>query len=352
LRAWPTEQAERPALEAISQVILRNEGRLAAGPVLLVNPPRDGLAQQLRSDGRSVRCLTQDFGDYRWLESAGVGVAYGVIPELDGSERTIILRLPREKDLLDMMLHVLADRMHPEALLWLVGENRAGIKSAPRHVRKHFHRVTGLDSARHCGLLEAADPIAGMPFDLAGYALGWSADHAGRKLRLFSLPGVFAHGRLDRGTALLLEALDSIRPGPRILDFACGCGIVGAALLASDETAQVTLLDSSALAIESSRMTLAANDLQGELLPSDGLSELDERYDCIVSNPPFHRGIANDLDVAAEFFRSAGTFLAENGKIVIVFNRHLPYFRWLQSAFDRVDRLAQNEEFTVIQAAR
>jgi len=352
LRAWLTERGESRALEAVSQVILRNEGRLAAGPVLLINPPRDGLARQLAQDGHVVRCLTHDFGDYRWLESAGVDVAYGAIPEPLGSERTIILRLPREKNLLNMLLHAIADRMDPAAALWLVGENRAGIKSAPRHVRKHFQSVAVLDSARHCGLLEAVGTLVDLPFDLADYAVVWSAGYAGRELQLRSLPGVFAHGRLDRGTALLLEVLESLRPGGRILDFACGCGILGAALLSTDEAAQVTLLDSSALAVESSLMTLAANGLRGEVMPSDGLNELGGRFDWIISNPPFHRGIANDLDVAAEFFCRAGTFLAENGRIVIVFNRHLPYVRWLQSAFDRVDRLAENEEFTVIQAIR
>jgi 16S rRNA (guanine1207-N2)-methyltransferase len=339
-------------LEAVSQVILRNERRLVAGPVLLINPPRDTLVRQLQRDGRRVRCLTQDFGDYRWLESAGADVAYEAAPDLHGNERTVIMRLPREKELLDMMLHAIADRMNPDAVLWLVGENRAGIKSAPRHVREHFQRVTALDSARHCGLLEASGVAASRPFDLHRYAVRWSTDHAGRELHLRSLPGVFAHGRLDRGTALLLEVLDSIRPRGRLLDFACGCGIIGAALLATDDTSRVTLLDSSALAVESSRLTLAANGLQGEVLPSDGLSELDGHFDWIISNPPFHRGVASDLDVAAEFFQRAGTFLAENGRIVIVFNRHLPYLRWLQSAFDQVDRLAENEEFTVMQAAR
>jgi len=339
-------------VEAVSQVILRNESRLAAGPVLLINPPRDGLAVQLAREGRSVRCLTQDFGDFRWLESAGADVAFGVSPQPERNERTIILRLPREKDLLGLLLHAIADRMDPAAALWLVGENRAGIKSAPRHVRKYFEGVTVLDSARHCGLLEAVGATVDLPFDPADYAVGWSIGYAGREIHLRSLPGVFAHGRLDRGTALLLEVLDSLKPGARILDFACGCGIVGAALLATNESARVTLLDSSALAIESSRMTLAANGLHAKVLPSDGLNELEASYDWIISNPPFHRGIANDLDVAAEFFRRAGTFLAENGKIVVVFNRHLPYIRWLQSAYDRVDRLAENEEYTVLQAAR
>jgi 16S rRNA (guanine1207-N2)-methyltransferase len=230
-------------LEAVSQVILRNERRLAAGPILLINPPRDTLVRQLEREGRSVRCGTQDFGDYRWLESAGIAVAYGVVPEPDGSEGTIILRLPREKELLHMLLHATADRINPAATLWLVGEKRAGIKSAPRQLRRYFQQVAALDNARHCGLLAAAGVAVDRPFDLADYTLDWSASHAGRFVQLRSLPGVFAHGRLDRGTALLLEVLGRLHPQGRILDFACGCGIVGSALLAADESSQVTFLD-------------------------------------------------------------------------------------------------------------
>ena len=110
------------------------------------------------------------------------------------------------------------------------------------------------------------------------------------------------------------------------------------------------MLDSSALAIESSRQTLEANGMQAELLASDGLGEVAGRYDWIVSNPPFHRGVSNDLDIAADFFRMAGTFLAENGRIVVVFNRHLPYSKWLEQAFGKVERLAGNGEYIVVGA--
>ena len=281
-------------------------------------------------------------------------MAFEAVPTLHGNERWVVLFLPREKQRLAMLLHALADAMAPGSTLWLVGENKGGIKSAPRHLRKFFDRVTALDNARHCGLLEACGPTPEQPFTLAQYLTAWSTHYAGREIALRSLPGVFAHGRLDPGTAMLLEVLERLRPQGRILDFACGSGVVGIALLAAAEHSSLTLLDSSALAIESSRQSLEANRLRAQLLPSDGLAELAAAspapYDWIVSNPPFHRGVASDLDVAADFFRCAGTFLTENGKIVIVFNRHLPYSRWLHQRFDAVERLAENDEYVVIQA--
>lgn len=337
-------------MENVSQLILRNEERLPAGSLLLINPPRDTLAQQLLRADRPVRCVTQDFGDWRWLQETGAEVAFEAIPSVEGKEQTAVLFLPREKDRLTMLVHVLANRLGPQAKLWLAGENRGGIKSAPRHVLSQFGRVTALDNARHCGLFEASGPAPTRPFALADYSVGWSMHHAGREIALRSLPGVFAHGRLDKGSSLLLGELERLNPQGEILDFACGCGVVGLALLSASPRARLTLLDSSALALEASRLSLEANGLKAELLASDGLSEVSGRYDWIVSNPPFHRGVASDLEIAGEFFRQAGTFLAENGRIVIVFNRHLPYLKWLNQSFDLVECLAENGEYTVIKA--
>jgi 16S rRNA (guanine1207-N2)-methyltransferase len=71
-----------------------------------------------------------------------------------------------------------------------------------------------------------------------------------------------------------------------------------------------------------------------------------------VSNPPFHLGVRDDLDIAADFFRRAGTFLNEKGKILVVFNRHLPYTGWIKEYFDHMEFLAKNREFCVVQATK
>ena len=322
------------------------------GPVLLVNPPRDTLFRQLQTDQRPVRISTQYFGDHEWLSASGVSVTFDVLPEPDKSCQTVILNLPREKERLVMMLHALSSWMSPQARLWLVGENKAGIKSAQRYLKQYFRNVAKLDSARHCVLFEASVPHKEQPFDLDAYVTTWPVDFAGQRIKVVSVPGVFAHGRLDKGSRLLLESLEKLHPSGKILDFACGSGVIACGLQAAGARAELTLLDVSAVALEASRQSLSLNGLTASLLPSDGLSELEGRYDWIISNPPFHRGVSNDLEIAQQFFATAGTFLAKNGRIVIVCNRHLPYASWLQNRFEKVERLDENDEFMIIQASK
>lgn len=339
-------------MENVSQLILRNASRLAEGPLLLLNAPRDALTQALRSDRRPVRHHCQDFGHFRWQRALDAEAEFSTAPTLAGDEAGAILFLPREKERLAMLAHALATQLADDVPLWLVGENRAGIRSAGRHLGRFFRRVGPLDKARHCALIAATEPLREPPFRIDDYVTRWAIEFAGQQIELRSLPGVFAHGRLDRGTALLLEALQRQRLGGRVLDFACGSGAVGLAALTLCPTCDLTVLDSLAPALDSSRLSLAANQREAVQVASDGLSELTGRYDFILSNLPFHSGVRSDLDVAAEFFRRAGTFLAENGRIIVVFNRHLPYWRWLDQAFVQVERLAGNDEFTVLQASR
>jgi 16S rRNA (guanine1207-N2)-methyltransferase len=338
-------------MDPTSQVVLRNAAGLPDGSLLLVNPPRDGLYSSLTGMDRTVRVSTQDHGDYRYLAGGGADVRFEVLPAQDQSLGAVIMNLPREKARFAMMLHALGDWLPDTVPLWVVGENTAGIKSAGRHLGAFFKSVGKRDAARHCGLFEASAPIRARPFDLADYVQTWSVRHHDQTVNLISLPGVFAHGRLDSGSRLLLHSLEHLNPSGRILDFACGSGVIGIAVLRRDPGIRLTLLDSSALALESAHRSLQANGMQAERVASDGLSGLHGRFDWILSNPPFHRGVKNELEISARFFQCAGTFLSQNGKILIVCNRHLPYLKWLSRHFSRVSKLDGNHEYDIILAS-
>ena len=340
-----------PEMERVSQLILRNQELYRTGQVLLINPPRDTCFARLTEGGRRVSLFSQDFADYSWLKSSGADAEFGLLPALAPKPQDVVLILPRERARLDMMLHALASSMASESVLWLAGENRSGIKSSAKRLSPYFQTVSRVDSARHCTLLKACNPSPPDQFDLESYKTSWQLAFSGREFTIISLPGTFAHGKLDRGTSLLLDVLDELKPSGSVLDFACGNGVVGLSLLSLHPAARLTLLDVSALALESTRRALAANDMEATVLASDGLSGLEGSFDWIISNPPFHRGIRSDLEIAKSFFADAGNFLAETGKILLVCNHHLPYPAWLKEYFARVEIVRHNREFKVILAS-
>jgi 16S rRNA (guanine1207-N2)-methyltransferase len=337
-------------LEAVSQLILRSREQLPHGPLLLLNPEPDELFRELATPGRPVCLSTGSRAVYKALQAKGAEVRYEPHPAGREPAGHVILVLPREKDRLAMLLHAASRRLQRGGRLWLAGPNRAGAKSAPSTMKRYFGTVVKRDAARHCSLFEASGPNRDEPFSLDDYARCWRPYDDGP--RLVSLPGVFARRRLDAGSALLLESFEGAPPRGRLLDFGCGCGVLTIALMTAGTDIDPVLLDDSALALESARRGLEKNGLRGRLVASDGLAELDGSYDWIISNPPFHRGVEHDLDIAADFFRRAGTFLSENGRIRVVFNRHLPYEAWLREAFGRVERLAADRSFTVLQASK
>jgi len=337
-------------MERVSQLILRNEERLLTDQVLLINPPRDSCFSRLSRDMRQVNVFSQDFADYNYLSSSGANAEFGLIPAVASTAQDIVLILPRERERLKMLLHALVSSMAPQSILWLAGENRSGIKSSAKQLSGYFKSVAKIDSARHCTLLRACNPASPIHFDLEDYKKTWPVTFSGTQINIVSLPGTFAHGKLDRGTQLLLTTLENLKPTGQVLDFACGSGVIGLSLLRLQPATRLTLLEVSALALESARSSLMENGMEAKVLTSDGLSRLEGSFDWIISNPPFHRGIRNDLDVARNFFAGAGDFLLKTGKILLVCNQHLPYPAWLRDYFTRVEVVRKEWGFKVVLA--
>jgi 16S rRNA (guanine1207-N2)-methyltransferase len=77
---------------------------------------------------------------------------------------------------------------------------------------------------------------------------------------------------------------------------------------------------------------------------------LPQRYDAIVSNPPFHQGRADLPELGRAFITSAADALQPDGRLLLVANRHLPYEAVLGQRFREVRTLVTQEGFKVIEA--
>jgi len=113
----------------------------------------------------------------------------------------------------------------------------------------------------------------------------------GVSLRLRTEAGVFSRGALDRGTELLIEALD-VGPCELVLDLGCGYGVIGLVVAKLSEGGHIILTDVNERAVALARENLRANRVTnaevrlGDLYePVAGLA-----FDHIVCNPPLRAG--------------------------------------------------------------
>lgn len=340
-----------------SVLLVRNLEAFRDCRCLLVNGPGDRLARELREVNAEVHSLTHHYGHHLSYQSQTEIQAshFAPLPKPEGAPfDAIILYWPKEKPLARLLLEQLTQVLAQEGLLYCVGANKEGIKSAASVSKQLGLRSHKIDSARHCSLFSilVPDGFERATQTLADYPSKFDIDCAGQSLQLTALPGVFSSGRLDEGTKLLLENLPA-ELGTSILDFGCGCGVISTALALADHRRQLLGVDVNACALYASEQTFSANGVSAKVQAVQGVETLSgQKFDAIVTNPPFHQGVATHYEVTEQLIAQAPSLLNQGGKLILVANRHLNYPPLLEQAFGPVQRLAQTNKFVVYQCVK
>ena len=163
-----------------------------------------------------------------------------------------------------------------------------------------------------------------------------------------SWPGLFAHGRLDTGTAFLLEQLPD-PGGARALDFGCGVGVIGE-VLRRRGAQTVDLSDRDALAVHAARRNVVGARVHcADGLPDAAASEA--RWDLVVSNPPIHAGPDPDWSVLEALARSLPGRLQPGGQGILVTQVTVPIARLFGETFRSVERQRSGSGFAVWRVA-
>ncbi|HEY0755382.1 MAG TPA: methyltransferase [Ktedonobacteraceae bacterium] len=161
----------------------------------------------------------------------------------------------------------------------------------------------------------------------------------------------FADGKMDEGTALLLEALE-VHITENALDLGCGSGLLGAHIAERASRGNVTLVDASLTSVAAARRLLAERALTNtRVLASDGIQAVSQqRFSLVATNPPFHLGGIQTTAVAERFIREAAQVLLPRGRLYLVANRFLKYEPTLHTCFGEVAEIAGNSRFKVLRA--
>ncbi|RUO62537.1 class I SAM-dependent methyltransferase [Pseudidiomarina insulisalsae] len=338
--------SELKQLSPPSQLLVRQAAAIDAQALLAVNSPDRAWRTSVPVTG----CWHLHAGFSKlWQHDDSSLHHFGAEPP-SGAFAGAIVWLPKEKKLTDYLLAALASCLPADAPVWLLGENRSGIKSIHKQISAPYGAVQKVANGNHSTLLltRLSTPTPG--FDPESYRVCETlAQPPLTPLKLASYPGVFAYPGIDAGSEMLLQHLPQFKAG-KLLDFACGHGVLGAWLQRQQEALEVTYLDVSAMALKACAKTLELNGLRGELIAADKLEPGLPQFDVIVSHPPFHTGQATDYTIGQQFLRNARQHLTPKGELWLVANRFLPWPELIEASFDHCQRVAQDNKFAVYRA--
>lgn len=313
---------------------------------------RAGVWLQMRPR-RNLRCVQtfKPFADA--LSRAGAEIAPA---SLEAAHVPLVLALPpRQRDEARALLAEAVRLAGDGGIVVASQSNNEGARS----LQDDLHRLAGPIehlSKHKCRVVWTRRLGGGVD---AALLEEWSALDAVRTIahgRFLSRPGLFAWDRIDAGSALLASVLPPTLAG-RVADLGAGYGYLSVEVVR--RCAQVTAIDlyeAEQRALEPARANLAravresAHPLAVDLLWHDVTAGLPQRYDAIVSNPPFHQGRADQPELGRAFIAAAADALHADGSLWLVANRHLAYEATLAARFATVREAAAENGFKVFEA--
>ena len=310
-----------------------------APSALILGDPHPHLPRALAGTGHAVT---------RWRRELTRGQLCAPWPPA-GPFGEVWVRMPRSSLEAAMLLHAAAARVADGARIHLYGAGNEGIRSAARHFPEGTGDPATLLIKRRCRVLGATRRAAPPRTDgLDSWEVRAPIDWGTGAREWVFYPGVFACGRLDPATALLIGCLPGLRRGARVLDFGAGTGIIAAAILERDGAdTRVVLLERDAVAL-----VAASRNLPGATLAlGRRVADLQGPFDLIVSNPPIHGDRAQSLHTVEALARDASGVLAPGGRLMLVTQRRFPIARILGESFRDVGTAADSGPFRVWTAA-
>lgn len=323
---------------------------------LTINPTQLG-------DSSKVTFITNRVDQKDALAESGLNCLYSDFDFTELPQHTfdlVLYRVSKEKAIVHHVINQTANLLKPQGQFVLAGGKNEGIKTYADKATKYL----GCD--KHIEKLSKNDWISTLennhsdesPLDDKDYSQSIELSEP-EGLTFISKPGVFGWNKIDQGSAFLLEQMPEFmkrlnlskdQATNSVLDLGCGYGY----LLANMPAFGFTTLagtDNNAAAIASAKATLETNGLEGNVIAANCAEGIDQKFDVVVCNPPFHQGFSVESEMTERFLAAARRLLTSGGAAIFVVNAFIPIESKAKHFFKKVDELANNKKFKVIRLA-
>ncbi len=175
------------------------------------------------------------------------------------------------------------------------------------------------------------------------------------EISLGNRANVFSRAKLDRGSRLLISALDKLNPPEHLADLGCGNGLLGIAAARRWPAAALHFFDESYMAVDSARRNVANNlsAVDANFYATDCLQGYTGApLDLVLCNPPFHQEQQIGDHIARQMFIDSYRQLRPGGQLCVVGNRHLGYHTILKKRFGNCQVIHSDAKFVVLLAEK
>lgn len=243
------------------------------------------------------------------------------------------------------------DQLEPGGVLIAAMPNTSGAKRFEKRLKDVAHDVESI-SKNKCRVFWA---VKGDGWDTA-ILDEWRALGDARPIEgtddMLTCPGVFSAGKIDEGSAMLVEQFPQEFTG-MVADFGAGWGYLSREVLQRNggiRRLDIFETDSRALAL--AEQNIVSKSKAPHFHWHDIEAGVSGSYDWIVMNPPFHQGSNTDIGLGKVFIEVAAEALNPGGRLLMVANRQLPYEAELTRLGLAWKMVNQNNRFKILVAEK
>ncbi len=139
----------------------------------------------------------------------------------------------------------------------------------------------------------------------------------GVSITLITDSGIFSKDHLDPGSELLLENIVKKPNIETFCDIGCGYGAIGITVKKIFPQCEVTMSDINQRAVETAKENCIRNNVQCEVIHSDGFEKISKKFDMIAINPPIRAGKAT----VYRLFEETVSHLNIDGTLLVVIRK-------------------------------
>ena len=192
----------------------------------------------------------------------------------------------------------------------------------------------------------SADPTAKSEERILTYELN------DNKFTFISDNGVFSKNHVDFATDFLIRTIVDEIEG-KVLDVGCGYGPIGICMAKKESVKEVTMLDVNHRALDLAKRNAEKNKVLDKvnIIESDGFSNVSEKYDVIITNPPIRAG----KEVIYKMYSDAKNALNDGGALYLVINKKHgapSTIRYLQELYGNCEVMDKKSGFNVLKCVK